>query len=61
MKNRRVVVTGMGALTPIGNNINEFWQNLVEGKSGADNLSNQEVFATLDKLWKKLNQRCNNS
>ena len=34
---------------------------IVIGKSGADNLSNQEVFATLDKLWKKLNKRCNNS
>ena len=31
------------------------------GKSGADNLSNQEVFATMDKLWKKLNKRCNKS
>jgi ribonuclease P protein component len=34
---------------------------IVIGKSGADNLSNQEVFATLDKLWKKLNKRCNKS
>ena len=34
---------------------------IVIGKSGADNLSNQEVFATLDKLWKKLNKRCGNS
>ncbi len=32
---RRVVVTGMGALTPIGNNLNEYWQNLLVGKSGA--------------------------
>ena len=39
MKNRRVVVTGMGALTPIGNSINEFWQNLVDGKSGADKIT----------------------
>jgi len=31
----RVVVTGLGALTPIGNNITEFWTGLVEGKSGA--------------------------
>ena len=33
---RRVVVTGLGAITPIGNNVNEFWKNLVEGKSGID-------------------------
>ncbi len=32
---RRVVVTGLGALTPIGNNLNDFWNNLKEGKSGA--------------------------
>ena len=35
MKNRRVVVTGIGAITPIGNNLNEFWSSLIEGKSGA--------------------------
>jgi 3-oxoacyl-[acyl-carrier-protein] synthase II len=32
---RRVVVTGMGALTPLGNSVPEFWNNLIEGKSGA--------------------------
>ena len=31
----RVVVTGLGALTPIGNNLEEFWNGLIEGKSGA--------------------------
>lgn len=31
---KRVVVTGLGALTPIGNNVNEFWQGLVRGQSG---------------------------
>ena len=35
MKLRRVVVTGLGALTPIGNNIQEFWNGLVNGVSGA--------------------------
>src|SRR4051794_34325175 len=30
----RVVITGMGALTPIGNNPEEFWKNLVAGVSG---------------------------
>lgn len=33
---RRVVVTGMGALTPIGNNLQDYWKGLVEGVSGAD-------------------------
>ncbi|OEK01826.1 beta-ketoacyl-[acyl-carrier-protein] synthase II [Roseivirga sp. 4D4] len=32
---RRVVVTGMGALTPIGNNLEDFWTNLKNGQSGA--------------------------
>lgn len=35
MEMRRVVVTGLGALTPIGNNIEEYWNGLVNGVSGA--------------------------
>ncbi len=35
MKNRRVVITGMGALTPIGLSVQEFWNSMMEGKSGA--------------------------
>ena len=35
MTNRRVVVTGIGAITPIGNNLNDYWTALTEGKSGA--------------------------
>jgi 3-oxoacyl-[acyl-carrier-protein] synthase II len=35
MNQRRVVVTGAGAITPLGNNVNDFWSNLVAGKSGA--------------------------
>ena len=29
---KRVVVTGLGALTPIGNNLNDFWTGLIEGR-----------------------------
>ncbi len=32
---KRVVITGMGALTPIGNDVRSFWNSLIEGKSGA--------------------------
>jgi 3-oxoacyl-[acyl-carrier-protein] synthase II len=32
---RRVVVTGLGALTPIGNNVSDYWSNLLKGVSGA--------------------------
>jgi 3-oxoacyl-[acyl-carrier-protein] synthase II len=36
MELRRVVVTGLGALTPIGNNVQEFWDGLRNGVSGSD-------------------------
>jgi len=32
---RRVVITGLGAITPIGNSVSEFWNSLIQGKSGA--------------------------
>jgi len=35
MELKRVVITGLGALTPIGNNISEYWDGLVNGKSGS--------------------------
>ncbi len=33
---KRVVITGMGAITPLGNTVDEFWKNIVAGKSGID-------------------------
>jgi len=36
MDPRRVVVTGLGALTPIGNTLSEYWESLIAGESGAD-------------------------
>ena len=39
MKPRRVVVTGLGALTPIGNTLSAYWEGLLSGKSGADRIS----------------------
>jgi 3-oxoacyl-[acyl-carrier-protein] synthase II len=35
MQLKRVVVTGLGAVTPLGNNVNDYWTNLVNGVSGA--------------------------
>ncbi|MDP1744477.1 MAG: beta-ketoacyl-ACP synthase II [Bacteroidota bacterium] len=35
MKTRRVVVTGLGAITPLGNNVTDYWNNLIAGVSGA--------------------------
>ncbi|HIP86664.1 MAG TPA: hypothetical protein EYH18_03410, partial [Aquifex sp.] len=37
-KKRRVVVTGLGAVTPIGNDVKTFWNNLINGVSGIDKI-----------------------
>jgi 3-oxoacyl-[acyl-carrier-protein] synthase II len=39
MDSRRVVVTGMGVITPIGLSVDEFWQGCVEGRNGIDRVS----------------------
>ncbi len=36
MELKRVVITGLGAITPLGNNVNESWENLINGVSGSD-------------------------
>ena len=48
MELKRVVVTGLGALTPIGNNVNDYWTSLVNGVSGAAPIQqfNAEKFKT---------------
>ncbi len=43
MQLKRVVVTGLGALTPIGNNIEEYWTSLVNGVSGAAPITHFDV------------------
>ncbi len=40
MEFRRVVITGLGAITPIGNNVEEYWKNLMDGVSGANLITN---------------------
>ena len=39
MEKRRVVITGMGAVTPIGNNVETFWKNVKEGKNGIGSIT----------------------
>jgi 3-oxoacyl-[acyl-carrier-protein] synthase II len=39
MSSRRVVVTGIGAITPVGNTAHDFWKGLVDGVSGADHIT----------------------
>lgn len=48
MQYKRIVVTGMGAVTPIGNTVEEYWNNLLKGVSGAApiTLFNAEKFRT---------------
>lgn len=42
MSRRKVVITGMGAVTPIGNNVAEFWEGLKAGKSGGGRITQME-------------------
>lgn len=45
MNNRRVVLTGLGVVTPVGNDLETFWTNLKNGVSGIRNI---EAFDTTD-------------
>lgn len=40
---KRVVVTGLGVISPLGNSVDEFWQNIVDGKSGAATITKIDV------------------
>lgn len=40
---KRVVITGLGAVTPIGNNVNDFWEGLINGKSGAAGITKFDI------------------
>ena len=45
MTDRRVVVTGMGVVTPIGNNLESFWSNLISGQCGIGPITQFDVSA----------------
>lgn len=45
MSKRRVVVTGMGMVSPVGNNVTDSWNNILEGKSGIAPLDHFDVSA----------------
>ncbi|MGL6337933.1 MAG: beta-ketoacyl-ACP synthase II [Waterburya sp.] len=38
-QNKRVVITGLGAITPIGNNLTEYWQSLLQGRNGVGKIT----------------------
>ncbi len=48
MELKRVVITGLGALTPLGNNVNDYWANLIAGVSGSSLITrfNTEKYKT---------------
>ncbi len=43
MEISRVVVTGIGIISPIGNNLRDFWNNLIAGVSGADYITQYDA------------------
>ncbi len=45
MRRRRVAVTGLGLVTPVGNEVEDSWKNILAGVSGADNITQFDVSA----------------
>ena len=43
MSNRRVVITGLGAVTPFGLGVNKLWSSLIQGKSGVSHIENMSL------------------
>ncbi|MFA5960259.1 MAG: beta-ketoacyl-ACP synthase II [Tatlockia sp.] len=54
MTKRRVVVTGMGMVTPVGLNVKETWQNILAGKSGVGLVEDFDVTEYTTKIWAKV-------
>jgi len=52
LNSRRVVVTGMGMVSPLGNNTQESWENLINLRSGIRSLENEEYVKDLPKNCK---------
>ena len=50
METRRVAVTGMGAITPLGNSVEEFWNGLKEGRNGIGPITKVDVSDSKIKL-----------
>ena len=58
---RRVVVTGLGAVTPVGNTVEEFWRGLTSGICGIELISSfdvSEMKAKIAAQVKNLTRRC---
>ena len=57
MQLKRVVVTGLGALTPIGNSKDEYWKNLIAGVSGAAAITHFDGSGRLQSVYEHTNPR----
>lgn len=55
MSKRRVVITGIGAVTPLGDNINDSWNNLINSKSAIKKISNFDPSETACKIAAEVN------
>lgn len=54
LNKRRVVVTGMGMLTPVGLNVQETWQNILDGVSGVSTVEDFDTTEYSTKIWAKV-------
>lgn len=54
MTKRRVVVTGMGMITPVGLNVEQTWQNILAGKSGVGMVEDFDTADYSTKIWAKV-------
>ena len=55
---KRVVVTGMGAVTPVGNSVGEFWTSLINGVNGIEEITR---FDTTDSKYRFIIIECASS
>ena len=55
---RRVVVTGMGAITPIGNSVEEFWEGIKAGKVGIGEITKFDTTEYKVKLAAEVKRFC---
>ena len=54
---KRVVVTGLGAITPLGNNVSEFWNNLVKGTCGIKEITKFDTRSEERRVGKECRSR----
>ncbi len=58
MEFKRVVITGLGTLNPLGNNVEEYWENLMNGVSGSNLISGAELIKSFDTTHFKTKFAC---